>query len=286
MSSRSPTPRSTAAWPSTRSATTRRRSAARRRRAARVAARRGRGSRSGCARSWRPAASRRSPTRSRTSHGLAQLPGIAVQRLMADGYGFGAEGDWKTAALVRVDEGDEQRAWRAAPRSWRTTPTISARPGRRCSARTCSRSARRSRPKPRLRDPPAVDRREGRSGSARLHGRARSAVVAALLDLGDRFRLVANEVDVVKPDEAAAAAAGRARGLGAATRPGDRRRGVDRCRRRAPHAFCPRDRRRGAHRPRRDRGHRAARDRRDDPDPRLRQRAPLEPGVLPDRRGA
>ncbi|WP_110589259.1 L-arabinose isomerase [Microbacterium suaedae] len=33
---------------------------------------------------------------------LKQLPGIAVQRLMADGYGFGAEGDWKTAILVRV----------------------------------------------------------------------------------------------------------------------------------------------------------------------------------------
>ena len=33
---------------------------------------------------------------------LPQLPGIAVQRLLADGYGFGAEGDWKTAALVRV----------------------------------------------------------------------------------------------------------------------------------------------------------------------------------------
>ena len=35
-------------------------------------------------------------------HGLVQLPGIAVQRLMNDGYGFGAEGDWKTAALVRA----------------------------------------------------------------------------------------------------------------------------------------------------------------------------------------
>jgi L-arabinose isomerase len=34
-------------------------------------------------------------------HGLEQLPGMAVQRLMAEGYGFGAEGDWKTAALVR-----------------------------------------------------------------------------------------------------------------------------------------------------------------------------------------
>lgn len=35
-------------------------------------------------------------------HGLIQLPGIAAQRLMAEGYGFGAEGDWKTAALVRA----------------------------------------------------------------------------------------------------------------------------------------------------------------------------------------
>ena len=35
-------------------------------------------------------------------HGLRQLPGLAVQRLMADGYGFGGEGDWKTAALVRA----------------------------------------------------------------------------------------------------------------------------------------------------------------------------------------
>jgi L-arabinose isomerase len=35
-------------------------------------------------------------------HGLTQLPGIAAQRLMADGYGFAGEGDWKTAALVRA----------------------------------------------------------------------------------------------------------------------------------------------------------------------------------------
>jgi L-arabinose isomerase len=35
-------------------------------------------------------------------HGMAQLPGIASQRLMADGYGFAGEGDWKTAALVRA----------------------------------------------------------------------------------------------------------------------------------------------------------------------------------------
>jgi len=35
-------------------------------------------------------------------HGMVQLPGIAAQRLMAEGYGFAGEGDWKTAALVRA----------------------------------------------------------------------------------------------------------------------------------------------------------------------------------------
>ena len=35
-------------------------------------------------------------------YGMQQLPGLAVQRLMEKGYGFGAEGDWKTAALVRA----------------------------------------------------------------------------------------------------------------------------------------------------------------------------------------
>lgn len=41
-------------------------------------------------------------TNFQTLGGLRQLPGLAIQRLMADGYGFGAEGDWKTAAMVRI----------------------------------------------------------------------------------------------------------------------------------------------------------------------------------------
>ena len=53
-------------------------------------------------------------------HGMAQLPGLAVQRLMADGYGFGAEGDWKTAALVRAMK-VMAAGLPAAPPSWRTT---------------------------------------------------------------------------------------------------------------------------------------------------------------------
>ena len=60
------------------------------------------GSRSACARSSRKAASPRFTDTFEDLHGLEQLPGLAVQRLMAEGYGFGAEGDWKTAALVRA----------------------------------------------------------------------------------------------------------------------------------------------------------------------------------------
>jgi len=58
--------------------------------------------------------------------GLTQLPGLAVQRLMADGYGFGGEGDWKTSALLRVlkvmsvgflSPGDKPLVWRASSSS-------------------------------------------------------------------------------------------------------------------------------------------------------------------------
>ncbi len=54
--------------------------------------------------------------------GLRQLPGLAVQRLMADGYGFGGEGDWKTSVLLRTLKA-MAAGCPAAPRSWRTTPT-------------------------------------------------------------------------------------------------------------------------------------------------------------------
>ena len=99
-------------------------------------------------------------------------------------------------------EGDERRASRVAPRSWRTTPTTSRRATRRCSARTCSRCARRSAAASR-----AARSTRSRSGPAsdpvRLVFTAAPgpAVVVALLDLGNRFRLVANDVEVVAPEE-------------------------------------------------------------------------------------
>ena len=59
-------------------------------------------SRSGCASSSPTAGSRAFTTNFEDLGGLRQLPGLAVQRLMADGYGFGGEGDWKTSVLLRT----------------------------------------------------------------------------------------------------------------------------------------------------------------------------------------
>ena len=77
-------------------------------------------------------------------HGLKQLPGLAAQRLMADGYGFGAEGDWKTAALVRAMK--VMAAGLKGGTSFMEDYTyhLRSRAASRCSARTCWRSARRS----------------------------------------------------------------------------------------------------------------------------------------------
>ena len=171
------------------------------RRPPRGAARRRPGSRSACGRSSTTAASAPSPTRSRTWAGSRSCPGIGVQRLMADGYGFGAEGDWKTAALVRILKVMGDGPARAARRSWRTTPTTWATRCPRCSARTCSRSARRSpagRPSCEI-HPLSIG---GKADPVRLVFDAAPGpgVVVGLADLGDRFRLIANEVDVVEPD--------------------------------------------------------------------------------------
>jgi L-arabinose isomerase len=134
-------------------------------------------------------------------HGLSQLPGIAVQRLMADGYGFGAEGDWKTAALVRVmkvmGEGlpggtsfMEDYTYHLAPGGEKilgahmleVCPTIGGgRPS--CEIHPLSIGGREDPVRLVFTSPPGP------------------ALNTAILDLGDRFRMLANEVEIVDPDE-------------------------------------------------------------------------------------
>ena len=182
--------------------------------------------------------------------GLRQLPGLAVQRLMADGYGFGGEGDWKTSALLRDPEDRRRPACPAAPRSWRTTPTTCRRTGRRSSARTCSRSARPSPPsRPRLEVHPLGI--GGREDPARL-------VFTADPGAGRRRRLVRPGRPVPlggrrdrrrRAVGAAAQPAGGPGGVGAAPGLRDGDRGLADRRRAAPHgAEHPAGRRR-AHRP-------------------------------------
>ena len=135
-------------------------------------------------------------------HGMCQLPGIATQRLMADGIGFGAEGDWKAAAMVRaakvmahgldggtsfmedytyhLPDGKEQVL---GAHMLEICPTIAAgRPS--CEVH-----------------PLGIG---GKDDPVRLvfDTAAGPAVNATLIDLGERFRMIVNEVEVVKPPAA------------------------------------------------------------------------------------
>jgi L-arabinose isomerase len=133
-------------------------------------------------------------------HGLAQLPGLAVQRLMAEGYGFGAEGDWKTAALVRAMKvmGSGLQGGTSFMEDYtydldeKTPKVLGAH-----MLEVCESVAGQ---KPSLQIHPLSI--GGKSDPPRLvfDIEAGPAINATILDMGNRFRLVVNEVDVVPPD--------------------------------------------------------------------------------------
>ncbi len=133
--------------------------------------------------------------------GLRQLPGLAVQRLMADGFGFGGEGDWKTAVLLRGMK--VMATGLPGGTSFMEDYTYHLVPGEEkilgahmlevCPTITAGR--------PTLEIHPLGI--GGREDPVRLRFVADPGpgVVAGLSDLGDRFRLTVNEIDVVEPDE-------------------------------------------------------------------------------------
>ena len=133
-------------------------------------------------------------------HGLAQLPGLAVQRLMAAGYGFGAEGDWKTSALVRamkvMSSGLEGGVSFMEDYTYHLSPTgdkvLGAHMLEICESIASS--------KPTLEIYPLAI--GGKTDPVRLifDSRTGSAVCASLLDMGKRFRLLVNQVDVIPTD--------------------------------------------------------------------------------------
>lgn len=132
-------------------------------------------------------------------HGMKQLPGLAAQRLMAEGYGFGGEGDWKTAALLRMmkiiseNKGTsfmEDYTYHFEPGNemilgshmLEICPTISA-----------------NKPKVVV-SPLGIG---GKADPARLvfDGRSGHAIVASLVELGGRYRLVLNKVNALGVSE-------------------------------------------------------------------------------------
>ncbi len=132
-------------------------------------------------------------------HGLGQLPGIAVQRLMEDGYGFGAEGDWKTAALVRAMK--VMGSGLHGGTSFMEDYTYDfGRPAKVLGAHMLEICPTIAEETPSCEIHPLSI--GGKSDPVRLvftapQGRA---VNASLVQVGNRFRLIINEVDVVQPD--------------------------------------------------------------------------------------
>lgn len=135
-------------------------------------------------------------------YGMAQLPGLAVQRLMADGYGFGAEGDWKTAALVRSMK--VMSAGMEGGTSFMEDYTYHFNPAgmKVLGAHMLEVCASIADGKPALEMHPLSI--GGKDDPARLvfNVRPGPAINASLVDLGNRFRMIVNEVEVVAPDAA------------------------------------------------------------------------------------
>ena len=133
-------------------------------------------------------------------HGLAQLPGLAVQRLMEAGYGFGAEGDWKTAALLRslkvMADGLDGGASFMEDYTYHFHPDNMAVLGAHM-LEICPTIAA---------DQPSLEVHPlgigGKADPARLvfNTGAGNALNASLIDLGDRFRMIVNTVDVIEPE--------------------------------------------------------------------------------------
>jgi len=131
-------------------------------------------------------------------HGIKQLPGLAVQHLMSEGYGFGPEGDWKTATLVRVMKIMAQGKGTSIMEDY----TYHFEPGNEMilgshMLEICPTLAA---TKPKIEVHPLGI--GGKADPARLvfDSCAGAAVCASLVDMGGRMRLIINNVDAVKQE--------------------------------------------------------------------------------------
>ena len=134
--------------------------------------------------------------------GLKQLPGLAIQRLMEKGYGFGAEGDWKTAAMVRLMKVMTKGIKNAKGTSFMEDYTYNLVPGKEGILQShmlevCPSIAD---VKPSIKVSPLT--MGNREDPARLvfTSKASRGVATSLIDMGNRFRLIINEVECLPQD--------------------------------------------------------------------------------------
>ncbi|MBK7107010.1 MAG: L-arabinose isomerase [Ignavibacteriae bacterium] len=134
-------------------------------------------------------------------HGLKQLPGLSVQRLMNDGYGFGAEGDWKTAAMLRTIKtmANDLKGGTSFMEDY--TYHFNQNGDKVLGSHMLEICPSIASEKPRLEIHPLSI--GGKEDPARLvfNVNPGNAINISLIDLGNRFRLITNEVEVVNPDK-------------------------------------------------------------------------------------
>lgn len=134
-------------------------------------------------------------------YGMAQLPGLAVQRLMAEGYGFAGEGDWKTAAIDRLLKimAHNKNTGFMEDYTYELTPGKEAI----LQSHMMEVDPTLASTKPKIVvSPLSMGNRED---PARLvfDGKAGSGVVVSMADFGTHYRLLINEVEAFEPTEAA-----------------------------------------------------------------------------------
>ncbi len=134
---------------------------------------------------------------------LKQLPGLAIQRLMEKGYGFGGEGDWKTAAMVRIMKIMTQGMKDAKGTSFMEDYTYNLVPGKEGILQAHMLEVC-----PSIAEGPISIKEQplsmgNREDPARLVFTSKTGpgIAASLIDLGERFRLIINEVDCKKVEK-------------------------------------------------------------------------------------
>lgn len=134
-------------------------------------------------------------------HGLNQLPGLSVQRLMAEGYGFAGEGDWKTAALDRLLKVMSDNQNTAFMEDY--TYNLSQGHEYTLQSHMLEVDPSMAATKPKIIVSPLSMGNKADPARLVFDGKAGEGVVVSMADFGDKFKLLVNEVILFEPIESA-----------------------------------------------------------------------------------